>query len=204
MKFSIWLSPTRDLPPSVCTRKSRTLCTVIVSNLRIYNKNRSQFHPPSTMTNAPVPTPSPFKIGGCVIFNDIDYRYITKIDKILKVCSIFNAIPNATKNDTPFTSCRPNTMANQTRLCSGNDHHANTITTINNTEPPSLVPEAVQTLIRRSPLDCFKSILLSARQWNPESSTHHPLANLRGGTGLVFVNPPSPPFSTRVTLAISQ
>ena len=93
------------------------------------------------MTDAPVPTPSPFKIGDYVIVNDIDYGYITQIDTILKVCSIFNAITNTTKNDTPLTSCRPTTMANETRLRSGNNRHANTITTINNTEPPPLAPE---------------------------------------------------------------
>eukprot|EP00555_Chaetoceros_dichaeta_P001771 CAMPEP_0198277186 /NCGR_PEP_ID=MMETSP1447-20131203/65715_1 /TAXON_ID=420782 /ORGANISM="Chaetoceros dichaeta, Strain CCMP1751" /LENGTH=82 /DNA_ID=CAMNT_0043972187 /DNA_START=615 /DNA_END=866 /DNA_ORIENTATION=+ len=60
-------------------------------------------------------------------------------------------------------------MANETRLRSGNDRHANTITTINNNEPPPLAPEAVQAPIRRSPLDRFKSILLSARQWKPLS-----------------------------------
>ena len=61
MKFSFWPSPTRDLPPSVCTRKSSTLCTVIVSNLR-KQQQRNQItilKPPSTMTDAITPPPPP-------------------------------------------------------------------------------------------------------------------------------------------------
>lgn len=111
-----------------------------------------------------------FNIGDYVIVNDIDIGYVTHIDVRLKVLSIINAITNRTHIDTPFTSCCPTTMANESCLRSRHDHHANTITV---TQPPPLVPESLQAPIQRSPLDRFKSILLSARQWKPNTSTHH-------------------------------
>ena len=86
---------------------------------------------------APSSTRTPFTIGDYVIVDNIDYGYVTKIDESLRILSIFNSITNMTIS-VPFTSCRPTTMANETRLRSGNDRHSNAATVT----PPPLIPES--------------------------------------------------------------
>ena len=102
-------------------------------------------------------TRTPFTIGDYVVIDNNDCGYVTQIDESLRIVSIFNSITNVTRMSVPFTNCRPTTMANETRLRSGNDRHANTFTVT----PPRLVPESQST--RQTPLNRFKAILLSAR-----------------------------------------
>ena len=101
-------------------------------------------------------TIAPFTIGDYVVINDNDYEYVTQIDESLRILSIFILITNVMRMSVLFTNCRPTTMANETRLRSGNDHHDNTATVT----PPRLVPESQST--RWTPLDQFKAIVLSA------------------------------------------
>ena len=87
---------------------------------------------------APSTTRTPLTIGDYVIVDNTDYGYATKIDESLRILSIFNSITNVTRISVLFTNCRPTTMANETRLHSGNNRHDNT-TTIT---PPRLVTES--------------------------------------------------------------
>ena len=103
-------------------------------------------------------TRTPFTIGDYVVIDDNDCGNVTQIDESLRILSVFNSITNVTRISVPFTSCRPTTMGNETRLRSSNEHHYNAVTVT----PPPLMPEYQST--RRTTLDQFKTVLLSARQ----------------------------------------